>query len=40
MTNYLGIAAGLAGSLIGLSKFYDMISDPVMGQISDRTQSK
>jgi GPH family glycoside/pentoside/hexuronide:cation symporter len=40
MTNYLGIAAGLAGSLIGLSKFYDMISDPVMGQISDRTESK
>ena len=40
MTNYLGIAAGLAGSLIGLSKFYDMISDPIMGQISDRTQSK
>jgi GPH family glycoside/pentoside/hexuronide:cation symporter len=40
MTNYLGIAAGLAGSLIGLSKFYDMISDPVMGQISDRTQSQ
>jgi GPH family glycoside/pentoside/hexuronide:cation symporter len=39
MTNYLGIAAGLAGSLIGLSKFYDMISDPVMGQISDRTRS-
>jgi GPH family glycoside/pentoside/hexuronide:cation symporter len=40
MTNYLGIAAGLAGSLIGLSKFYDMISDPIMGQISDRTESK
>ncbi len=40
MTNYLGIAAGLAGSLIGLSKFYDMISDPIMGQISDRTKSK
>lgn len=40
MTNYLGIAAGLAGSLIGLSKLYDMISDPVMGQISDRTKTK
>jgi GPH family glycoside/pentoside/hexuronide:cation symporter len=40
MTNYLGIAAGLAGLLIGLSKFYDMISDPVMGQISDRTKTK
>jgi GPH family glycoside/pentoside/hexuronide:cation symporter len=40
MTNYLGIAAGLAGSLIGLSKFYDMISDPVMGQVSDRTESR
>ena len=40
MTNYLGIAAGVAGSLIGLSKFFDMISDPVMGQISDRTETK
>jgi GPH family glycoside/pentoside/hexuronide:cation symporter len=40
MTNYLGIAAGLAGVLIGLSKFYDMISDPIMGQISDRTRAK
>ena len=40
MTNYLGIGAGVAGSLIGLSKFFDMISDPVMGQISDRTETK
>ena len=39
-TEELGIAAGLAGSLIGLSKFYDMISDPIMGQISDRTKTK
>ena len=39
MTNYLGIGAALAGSLIGLSKFYDMLTDPVMGQLSDRTHS-
>ncbi len=40
MTNYLGIGAGLASLLFLLAKILDMISDPVMGQISDRTQSK
>ncbi len=40
MTSYLGVTAGLAGGLITLSKFYDLISDPVMGTISDRTETK
>lgn len=40
MTTYLGIGALLAGQLIGLSKFYDMLTDPIMGHLSDRTQSR
>jgi GPH family glycoside/pentoside/hexuronide:cation symporter len=39
MTTYLGIGILLAGQLIGLSKFFDLVTDPVMGQISDRTRS-
>lgn len=38
MTSYLGIGALLAGQLIGWSKLYDMITDPLMGNISDRTE--
>ena len=40
MTTFLGVSAGLAGTLITLSKFYDLVSDPIMGTISDRTESK
>jgi len=39
MTTYLGIGALVAGQLIGFSKIYDMLTDPLMGQISDRTRS-
>ncbi len=39
MTTYLGIGILLAGQLIGLSKFYDLLTDPIMGQLSDRTHS-
>ncbi|HJP03923.1 MAG: MFS transporter [Gammaproteobacteria bacterium] len=39
MTNYLGISAAVAGWLIGLSKFYDLITDPLIAQVSDRTKS-
>jgi GPH family glycoside/pentoside/hexuronide:cation symporter len=39
MTNYLGLSALLAGGLIGLSKFYDLITDPLIAQLSDRTRS-
>ncbi|MFL2770233.1 MAG: MFS transporter [Rhodospirillaceae bacterium] len=40
MVNYLAIASGLAGLLIGLSKIYDGLTDPIMGIITDRTQTK
>jgi len=40
MTNYLGVGAILAGQLIGLSKFYDFLTDPLVGQWSDRTHSR
>ncbi len=40
MTNYLAISAGLAGLLMGLSKIYDGITDPVMGVITDNTKTK
>lgn len=36
MTSVLGIGAATAGLLIGLSKFVDVIIDPVIGRISDR----
>ena len=39
MTTYLGVGALIAGQLVGLSKFYDLITDPLVGQISDRTQT-
>jgi len=40
MTNYLGISAGIAGLIIGLSKIYDAVTDPLMGVISDRTNTR
>jgi len=40
MTNYLAISAGLAGLLMGLSKIYDGITDPIMGVITDRTHTR
>lgn len=39
LTDYVGIAAAVAGSLIAFSKIYDAVSDPVMGFISDKTRS-
>ena len=39
MTTYLGVGALIAGNLVGLSKFYDLITDPLVGQVSDRTES-
>ena len=40
MTNFLGIAAGVAATLLLVSKLYDMVTDPLMGVISDRTQTR
>ena len=39
MTNFLAMSAGVAGLLIGLSKIYDGFTDPLMGVISDRTNT-
>jgi GPH family glycoside/pentoside/hexuronide:cation symporter len=39
MTNYLAMSAGVAGLIIGLSKIYDGFTDPLMGVISDRTNT-
>jgi Na+/melibiose symporter-like transporter len=39
MTDSLGIAIGVAGLLVVLSKFYDAVLDPLMGVASDRTKT-
>lgn len=40
LTDYLGMAAAVAGSLLLLSKIYDAVSDVAMGVISDRTRTR
>ena len=40
MTDELGIAAGVAGTLLALSKLYDAFTDPLMGWLSDHTRSR
>lgn len=40
MVNQLAISAGFAGLLIGLSKIYDGVTDPLMGVISDKTNTR
>jgi GPH family glycoside/pentoside/hexuronide:cation symporter len=40
LVDYAGVAAGVAGLLIGLSKFYDALVDPLVGVASDRTRSR
>ena len=40
LTDHYGLAAGLAASLIALSKFYDAFADVAMGLVSDRTRSR
>lgn len=40
MTDYVGLSAAIASSLIGLSKLYDAFADPAMGWISDHTKSR
>ena len=39
MTNFLGIEAALAGSLLFATRLYDLVSDPIMGILSDNTRS-
>lgn len=38
-TDFLGIAAGVAGILLGASKMYDAFSDPLVGAVSDNWKS-
>ena len=40
LTDNYGLAAGLAASLIAISKFYDAFADVAMGVVSDRTKSR
>ena len=40
MTTMLGIEPALAGALIFISKIYDLVTDPLMGYVSDRTQTR
>lgn len=39
LTDFVNMNATTAGLLIGLSKIYDALTDPVMGRISDKTRS-
>jgi glycoside/pentoside/hexuronide:cation symporter, GPH family len=39
LVDYVGLAAGIAGLLIGLAKIYDAVTDPLMGTVSDRTRT-
>ncbi len=40
MTDYLYIDAAVAGLVIALTRIYDAINDPIMGQIVDKTKTK
>lgn len=40
MTDYLGIDAKVAGLIIALTRIFDAINDPIMGQIVDKTKTK
>ena len=40
LTDNYGLAAGVAATLIAVSKFYDAFADMAMGALSDRTRSR
>ncbi|MDX1342581.1 MAG: MFS transporter [Reinekea sp.] len=40
LTTVLGVAPGIAGSLLLAAKVWDVITDPLIGRFSDRTQSR
>ncbi len=40
LTTVAGLEAGLAGSILALSKVWDAVNDPLVGILSDRTQSR
>jgi GPH family glycoside/pentoside/hexuronide:cation symporter len=39
-TNVAGLSPGLAGSVLMIGKIWDAINDPIVGILSDRTQSR
>lgn len=40
LTNVAGIPAGLAGSILLVSKVWDAINDPIVGVLTDKTKSR
>jgi len=40
LTNTVGLAAGLAGSIYAITRFWDALNDPLIGILSDRTHSR
>ena len=40
LTNVVGLAPALAGTVVLISEIWDAISDPLMGVIGDNTKSK
>ncbi|MDD4000404.1 MAG: MFS transporter [Bacilli bacterium] len=40
LTEIIGISAGIAGTVILISKIWDAVNDPMMGIISDNTRTK
>ena len=40
LVDFVGLSATLAGTIIGLSKLYDAIIDPMVGAASDRSRSR
>ncbi|MDR2808298.1 MAG: MFS transporter, partial [Spirochaetaceae bacterium] len=40
LTDTVGLNAALAGTALLISKFWDAVTDPVMGYLSDRTRSR
>jgi glycoside/pentoside/hexuronide:cation symporter, GPH family len=40
MTDIVGLAAGLAGTAIAIGKFWDAVTDPAVGYLSDRTRTR
>jgi len=39
-TSVLGLGAGMAGLALSISVFWDAVTDPVMGHITDNTRSR
>jgi len=40
MTDYLHISPAIAGLIIALTRIFDAVNDPIMGQIVDKTKTK